>query len=1054
MSIAESSIRNKTVSWMVILLLVIGGYLSFQGLGRLEDPNFTIKQAVIVIQYPGASAQEVEEEVTLPIENAVQQLPYLDKVTSTTMNGLSQIMVEMKSTYRKDDLAQIWDEMRRKIRDMEGSLPSGVMTPVINDDFGDVYGYYLAVTGDGYEYNDLENYVDYLRRELVLVDGVGKVTVGGTRSRQLVMEVDRAKMNSLGLSVTDLQGLLSTQSLVTNAGSIRVGSEYIRIKPTGTVSSIDDIRNLTVGRNGDQLVYLSDVANLKLDYVDPPSHIYHFNGKPALTLGISFSTGVNVVNVGQAVRDRMEELEYMRPVGIDIGTIYDQPQQVEASVESFVIGLAESIGIVIVVLLIAMGLRPGILMSFVLLLTIAGTFIVMKVAGIELHRISLGALIIALGMLVDNAIVITEGVMIGLHNGLTRIEAAKRIVKNTSWPLLGATVIAITAFAPIGLSPDASGEFTGSLFWVLLISLFLSWILAITITPFLCYLMFKEEAGKAEPGEQSDPYKGIFYRLFRGLVRFCLRFRWLTVLLIMLTFAASVVGFGQVRQAFFPDSPLPMFIVDYWLPEGTDIRATETDAGKLEKYVTSMDSVESVTTTIGRGAERFMLTYNVEFNAPSYAQLIVRVKTFDDIEPTINQLRNYTTEHNPQAFVKFGRMAIGPSTKAKIEARFIGPDPQVLRELGEKGLEIMRAQPNAINVQQDWRERSKVIRPVFNDEEARRLGISKSDLDNAIALNVSGLSIGLYRQGSTLLPIVLRPPESERGTVEQLKNIQVYSQARQAYVSIEQVIDRIDVVWEDPLIKRRDRKRTLSVLADPDTDKGSNPVALLAQVRPAFEAIPLEPGYSLEWGGEFEAQAKANKSVFAFVPLGALLMVVITVFMFNSLRQTLVIWITVPLAIIGVSAGLLVMNTPFSFTAMLAVLSLSGMVIKNGIVLVEEIKLLNEEESMPWIEAIEQAAVSRMRPVTMAMITTVLGMIPLLPDVFFRPMAVSIMFGLSFATILTLIMVPVLFALFYRVKYRSPARIAKDEAKAAAKLAKKQAKIDAKIAKQRKAAES
>lgn len=1021
MSIAESAIRQKTVSWMVIVLLIIGGYISFQGLGRLEDPNFTIKQAVIVTQYPGASAQEVEEEVTLPIENALQQLPYLDNVTSTTMGGLSQIMVEMKSIYRKDDLAQIWDEMRRKIRDMESQLPPGVSSPIINDDFGDVYGYFLAVTGEGYSYNDLENYVDYLRRELVLVDGVGKVHVGGTRARQLIIEINRSQMNALGLSATGLQSLLSTQSLVTNAGNIRVGTEYIRIQPTGTVSNINDIRNLVVGRNGNQLVYLTDIAELKLDYRDPASHIYHYNGQNALTLGISFATGVNVVEVGKAVRDRMEALEYMRPIGIEVGVIYDQPSQVESSVDDFVVGLGQSIGIVIIVLLLAMGVRPGILMSFVLLLTIAGTFIVMNIAGIELHRISLGALIIALGMLVDNAIVITEGVMIGLHHGLTRIEAANRIVKNTSWPLLGATVIAITAFAPIGLSPDASGEFTGSLFWVLLISLFLSWILAITITPFLCYLMFKEEVGTKEGEAEPDPYKGVFYRLYRSLVRFCLRFRWFTVFLIMAMFAGSLVGFGHVRQAFFPDSPLPMFIVDYWLPEGSDIRATEADASKLEQYVKSLKTVEHVTTTIGRGADRFMLTYAVEFNAPSYAQLIVRTKHFDDIEPLIKQLKQHTHDEYPQAFVKFGRMAIGPATKAKIEARFIGPDPKVLRELGQQGLEILRNEPDAINVKQDWRERSKVIRPIFNDEEARRLGISKSDLDNAIALNVSGLNIGLYREGSTVLPIVLRPPEAERGTVEQLQNIQVFSPAKQAYVSIEQITDRIDVVWEDPLIKRRDRKRTLSVLADPNTDDGSNPAALLAKIRPAFESIPLEPGYSLQWGGEYEAQAKANKAVFAYVPLGALLMVVITVFMFNSIRQTLVIWITVPLAIIGVSTGLLVMNTPFSFTAMLAVLSLSGMLIKNGIVLVEEIKLLNEEQSMPWIQAIEQAAVSRMRPVTMAMITTVLGMIPLLPDVFFRPMAVSIMFGLGFATVLTLIMVPVLFALFYRVSHPNKA---------------------------------
>lgn len=1030
MTIAETTIRNKTISWMVIILLIAGGILAFNGLGRLEDPNFTIKQAMILTSYPGASPTEVEEEVTLPLENSLQQLPYLDNVTSTSSEGLSQIMVEMKSTYRKDDLIQIWDEMRVKVNDVVALFPPGVNTPIVNTEFGDVFGYFTAVTGEGYDYADLKDYADYLRRELVVVEGVGKVSVGGTRREELIIEINRSRMKSLGLSVTSLQGLLQTQNLVNDAGKVRVGSEYIRISSTGTVSSIDALKNLTVGRNNNQLIYLSDIADIKKDFVEIPSHIYRYNGKEALTLAVSFTGGVNVVEVGNRIKQRLQELEYARPIGMELGVIYDQPGQVDSSVKDFVVGLMQAVGIVIIVLLIAMGLRPGILMSIVLLLTIFGTFIIMNIAGIELHRISLGALIIALGMLVDNAIVITEGIMIGLKRGLTRIEAANRIVKNTIWPLLGATVIAITAFAPIGLSPDSSGEFTGSLFWVLFISLFLSWILAVTITPFLCYLMFKEEISNAknntsDESEEVDPYKGFAYKIYRGVLHLTLRFRYLTILAIIGVFVFSMMNFGNVRQAFFPASSLPLFTVDFWLPEGSDIRATEDNIKVFEKHVMTMEGVERVTSTIGRGADRFMLTYAPEVNFPSYAQLLVSTDSFERIDELLPKVRKYAAENFPQAFVKYDRMAIGPSTKAKIEARFIGPDPAVLRELGEKARMIFLAEKDAINIKQDWRERTKVIRPVFNDSEARRLGITKKDMDDAIALNVTGQTIGLFRDASQIMAIKLRPPKDERGSVENLNNVEIYSPAKQAYVNIEQVIQTIEIEWEDPLIKRRDRKRTLSVLADPNPDTDSNAASLLAKLRPAAEAIELPVGYNLKWGGEYEAQQDANKAVFAFVPLGALVMFMVTVFMFNSIKQTLAVWITVPLAMIGVTWGLLIMNAPFSFTALLAVLSLAGMLIKNGIVLVEEIKRLNEKEGDEILHAISNASVSRLRPVTMAMITTVLGMLPLLADVFFQPMAVTIMFGLSFATILTLILVPVLYALFYGVKYKKTPKLVK-----------------------------
>ncbi|PLW76687.1 efflux RND transporter permease subunit [Cohaesibacter celericrescens] len=1023
MNITNYAIENKTVSWMVTILLLAGGLMAFLGLGRLENPEFTIKQAVIVTAYPGASAQEVEEEITLPIETTLQQLAYVDNVTSISSSGLSQVTVEMLATYRKADLAQIWDEMRRKIRDMQATLPAGAQTPIINDDFGDVYGIFMAITGEGYSHQELNDYADYLRRELVLIKGVGKVSIGGELQKQIILEINRAKFSSHNLSVSALQGLLQGQNLVSNAGNIKVDSEYIRISSTGNYGNIDKIRDILLGQTGDELIYLSDVADVQVDYKQPPDHVYLFNGKQALTLGISFSSGVNVVEVGAEVQARLNQLEYSRPVGVELSTVYDQPALVDTSINDFLISLAQAVGIVIIVLLITMGARSGILMSLVLLLTICGTFIVMLFAGLELHRVSLGALIIALGMLVDNAIVVTDGILIGLKRGLTRVEAAQRIVSQTVWPLFGATVIAVVAFAPIGLSPDATGEFTGSLFWILLISLMISWVFAITLTPFLASMMFKEtpnsESEKASEPDITDPYKGLLYQVYKWVLLLTLRWRWISVAVLIGCMYAAVYGFGFVSQAFFPPSNLPVFTVDYWLPQGSDIRATISDMSKLEAVLQDNDKIKQVTSTIGSGAERFMLTYNAERSYPNYGQFIIEVNQYDELPEVRKWVDATFKELAPQAFTKSNRFSLGPSTKAKIEARISGPDAAELRRLARKVLEIYRSNPAAVNIRHDWRERSKVLQPQFAEAEARRLGISKSDIDKAILMNVSGLTIASLRDGSSTLPIILRPPLSERSSVEQLGNIQVYSPVLSRYIGIDQVVHSIDLAWEDPLVMRRDRKRTIQVWADADDNSDVDSFELFQELRPQVEAIELPTGYELSWGGEYESQNKANTAVFAFVPLGVLVMFAITVMLFNSVRQTLVVWLTLPLAIIGVTSGLLLFNQPFSFTAMLGFLSLSGMLLKNGIVLIEEIKRLNEEEGVKMHDAITHAAVSRLRPVSMAAITTILGLIPLLTDVFFAPLAVTIMFGLAAATILTLIVVPVLFALFYRVSYRS-----------------------------------
>ena len=1015
MSFAALAIERKVISWMFALFLLIGGTVAYFGLGQLEDPEFTLKKAMVITLYPGASPQQVEEEVTFPIENAIQQLPYVDYVTSISSPGKSQITVEMKSNYRKQDLRQIWDELRRKINDQASSMPSGVYPSKIMDDFGDVYGVMYAVTGDGYSYDELKDYVDYLKRELVLVDGVSKVTVGGEQQAQVMVEISTRKLAQLGISPNRIYQLLQTQNSVSNDCKVRVGDESIRLHPTGEFKDVKELENLLISKPGEnELIYLGDVATVFREYAEVPNNIIRYNQQQALLVGVSFSTGVNVVDVGANIDAHLASLEYQRPHGMEINSVYNQPEEVEKSVSGFIISLLEAVAIVIVVLLVFMGFKSGVLIGVILLLTVLGTFIFMKLFAIDLQRISLGALIIALGMLVDNAIVVTEGILINLKRGQTKLQAATNIVNQTKWPLLGATVIAITAFAPIGLSSDASGEFAGSLFWVLFISLLLSWITAITLTPFFADLMFKQATEK-QPHHDEDPYQGVIFNVYKGVLHTAMRYRKTTLLLMVIMLVSSVYGFKFIKQSFFPASNTPMFYVDYWHTQGADIHTTMDGVAKLEKFLQADPLVEEITTTVGQGAPRFMLTYAPEKSYPAYGQLIIRVKDREAVTTMIKKVRDYQHEHVLDAQLKVKRMEIGPSTDAKIEARFSGADPVVLRQLAKEAKDILHQDAGAFNIRDDWRARSKLIRPQFNEQKARRLGIAKSDLDQLLLTSLSGKQVGVYKDGTQMLPIIARSPAEERLNVESLRDLQIYSPVLGVFVPVTQVVDDFVVEWEDSLIMRRDRKRTITVMADHDVIGDETPAKLFARVRKDIEAIELPRGYELQWGGEYESSTDAQKAIFGSLPLGYLAMFAITVLLFNSVKKPLVIWATVPLAIVGVSAGLLLMNAAFSFMALLGLLSLSGMLIKNGIVLVDQINLELDSGKDPY-KAVFDSGVSRVRPVAMAAITTILGMIPLLFDVFFQSMAVTIMFGLGFATVLTLIVVPVLYTMLFKIK--------------------------------------
>ncbi|MEH0724256.1 efflux RND transporter permease subunit [Vibrio alginolyticus] len=1016
MKIAEYSIKNQIVSWTFVVLLLVGGAFSFSKLGQLEFPEFPIPQAMVNTQYPGASPEQVEEEVTLPLELAIQELEYIKNITSVSSSGASQITVEISDQFTSEQYPQIWDELRRKVGDIQSSLPPSALTSIVNDDFSDVYGMLFSISGSDYSYRELEEYAKKLRRELTLVKGVKKVSIAGQVEEQIIVEISTEKLVSLGIDPELIYQQINAQNTVSNAGRLVVEGQSVRIHPSGEYQNLEDLKQLTISIPGrSDVVYLRDIAKVYRDYDRTPLNLYSSAGHKALSLGISFSDGVNVVDIGENVTSRLAQLESEQPFGMTLSQVYNQADIVDKAVSDFLLSLLQAIVIVIIVLLIAMGVRSGLLMGAILLLTISGTFIGMHLLSIQLQLISLGALIIALGMLVDNAIVVTEGILVGLQRGLSKLESIKLVVQQSTWPLLGATVVAIIAFAPIGLSPDTTGEFLNSLFKVLLISLSVSWLLALTLTPFFCFLFF-DEPKQAMAGELSDPYKGALFSFYRKVLRRALQFRWVSLLLTVLAMVAALIGFSNIKESFFPPSNTPVFFVDVWMQEGTDILETQRQMHKLESEVLNFEEVKNITTVMGMGAQRFVLTYNPENVYSSYGQLIIEVDTLNTIKTLLPKIKQRFESNYPEFEYKFKLLENGPSPLARIEARFYGSDPVVLRELGQKAMDIMKGHPGAVDIRNNWRQPVYVARPRMDEAGAHRSGVSKAALDNALLVNFTGKQIGTYKEGSYIAPIVVRAPEAERLDANRINDVQVWSQTHQTFLPIQQAVHKFDVEMENPLIMRRNLKRVLSVLADVEPFGTETPESMRQKMREEIESIALPDGYYLEWGGEFETSTEAQSSLFGSVPFGYLTMFIITVLLFGTLRQPIAIWATVPLSLIGIASGLLLLNVPFSFTALLGMLSLSGMIIKNGIVLVEQINIESSRASKVQT-AIVDACVSRVRPVCMAAITTMLGMLPLLADAFFRSMAVTIIFGLGFATVLTLVVLPVIYSLLYRIKF-------------------------------------
>lgn len=1016
MDIARYSINNPVNTWLLILICLVGGVFAYLDIERLEDPAFVIKEAVVMTPYPGASAEEVEREVSDVLERAVQQMPQLGEVRTRSMAGLSEMRIEILDTYRGPQIPQIWDELRRRIGDARGDLPPGAYAPIVNDNFGDVFGIYYAITGDGLTRTELYEAAKALHRGLRPVEGVGQIEIAGMVQEQFLVEIPQASLEARRIAPEEIALALDDAQSELHAGGVPGDGLFLRISPSGAFDSLESLRALAVG-SGDARVRLGDIADIRRVFEERPSHTVFHDGREAVTIGIAGLPSVNIVEVGANVDAALERLMAQMPIGIELHPIYDQPQVVDDEVGSFVFNLFLSLAIVIAVLCVVMGVRAGLVIGAIVLLSVGGTLVVMNLLGLELERVSLAALIIAMGMLVDNALVICDGIQVRMKQGRSAMVAASRSVQATRWALLGATVIGILAFAGIGLSQDSTGEFMFSLFVVIAVSLLLSWILAVTVLPMLAYRYLatdEERARDDDAGDESDGgsvFQGKLFQRFRRVMDWTLDRARLTVAVAAAITLACAVGFGFLPQSFFPPASTPIGFVDINTRAGSDVRATSEAAREVDAYIRETFDVAGTLTLVGQGATRFILTYGPAMPDAAYAQVMVMVDDADDLDAILSQINREAAERFPDLEVHGERLVFGAATEARIEARFSGDSPEVLRGLSARAQAVMRG-GDLLNVRDDWRQRELLLRPRLDPARMAEAGVTRQDVAQALMTATDGIQLAVFRDEDELRPVLLRVPESERVDAGGLLDRAIWASLSQRYVRLSDVADGVEAVQVEANIQRRDRQRVISVRGEPHI--GEEASMARQRIVDGIEAIELPPGYTLAWGGEHEESSDAQGALFGTLLMPYLAMILITVLMFARVRQPLLIWALVPMSICGVTVGLAISGFPFGFVALLGLISLTGLLLKNAIVLVEEIDR-QIAEGVPRRTAIVEGTTSRLSPVVLLCATTLAGMVPLLPDPLFGSMAVSIMGGLLFATVLTLLVLPALYALFFKI---------------------------------------
>lgn len=1020
----DKILNQKTLLIAFLIILVVGGIGSFSGLSKLEDPEIPVKAAVVITPYPGASAEEVDLEVTDVMEKAIQRLENIDYIESRSMPGMSQVTVYIKGHVNTDELPQIWDHLRRKVSDTRSALPQGASDPIVNDDFGDVYGIFMAVTSDGFTYKELDEYTDYLKSQLHLVNGVKRIEVIGKQTETVDLIFSPERFAELGVNPMSIVQILNDQGDVVDAGSIISGSERIRLNIGRKFQTLDEIRNLNIPATNGKSFRLGDITEISRGYLTPKRAGVSYNNLDALGLAIAMESGDNIIKLGERIDVALEQLKKDVPVGIEVHKIYDQPSKVKSAINDFTINLAESVAIVVVVLLFAMGLKAGLLIASSLVFTILGTFIVMGFMGMTLDKISLGAIVIAMGMLVDNAIVIVDGILADLQKGVKRSKAFVVSAKQNAIPLIGATLVAILAFMPLAFNTTAAGEFLKPLFFVLAISLSMSWILSITQVPFMAAFFYKKKKTTEKKKSQSkDLYTGPVYKFFGGIIRYALWHKMLFTIATLVVLVLSFSAFNLLNKDFFPGWNYNQFMVEYRLPQGSDIAQVEKDLFDIKADLLTWKEVRSITSNLGSSPVRYTLSRPMNSFNPAYGELIIDAEDYKAADDLIAKIESYLPEKYPNAEIRCRKYS-SMGGEYKIQAVFSGPDKEVLLDLATKAKSIMQQEPGAVFVNDDWGNEIKTLLPVYSPVKAQRLNISKGAVASALSIATNGMPVGVFYENNTQMPVILKMNSGVQHNPSVIETIPVWGNYSQSSTPLAQVIDSMAMQSEFYLIKRYNGERAIKVQCDPA--HGLTAPTVLDRFKKQIEEISLPSGYKLAWHGEIKDSNTANKALLENLPLALLLMALIAIGLFNNFRQPVIVFLIVPLAFIGIIVGFLVTRMNFGFIAIVGGLGLIGMMIKNSVVLMDQINLEIQSGKTPVI-AIIRAAISRVRPVSMASLTTILGMFPLLFDPIFQGMAVAIMFGLLFGTIITLLVVPVLYALFYRIDTSKLAIIGKSK---------------------------
>ena len=1019
-NLSRWALEHIPLTRYLIAVLLLGGMLAYKNLGQDEDPPFTFRSMVVQAFWPGATSLQMAEQVTDKLEKKLQETPFINEITSYSKPGQTLIILSLRESTPPKEVTQAWYQVRKKIGDIRSTLPSGVQGPVFNDEFGDTYGSIFALSGDGFTYAELKDYADLVRQQLLGVKKVSKVELFGVQDEKINIEFSHKKFAQLGLTIEQIANQITTQNVVEATGVVVTPTDNLQVRVSGALRTVKDLEELELRANNTTF-RLGDFATIKREYLDPPRDKMRFNGKEVIGLGVSMEKGGNIIQMGKDLEKTVNAMKNKLPVGIELERVSDQPAAVTASVGEFLHTLVEAVLIVLAVSFVSLGLhtkpklrldaRPGLVVALTIPLVLAVTFLFMRILNIDLHKISLGALIIALGLLVDDAIIAVEMMVRKMEEGHSRLEAATFAYTSTAMPMLTGTLITVAGFLPIGLAASAAGEYTFSLFSVNAIALVTSWIVAVVFTPYIGYILLK-----VKPHSEGVGHHELFdtpgYRKFRAVVNWCVEYRKTTIVATLVVFFLGVYGFKFIEKQFFPDSSRPELMVEMWSPEGTAFAQTERHAKKFEEFIRKEPGVASVTTYVGTGSPRFYLPLNQIFPQTNVSQTVVLAKDLHSREELRKKIRDVFKTDFPEVRGRVQLLPNGPPVPYPVQFRVTGTEVDKVRAIADQVKDIMRANPNAVGVNDNWNESIKVLRLDLDQDKMRALGVTSQTVMRAANTILSGTPIGQFREGIRLIDIQVRQPLDERSTIAVLNDTYIPTNSGRS-VPISQLA-RVHFVWEPGVVWREGREWAITVQSD--VVEGVQGPTVSGQINPKLDELraKLPPGYEIKVKGAASDSSAAEESIAANLPLAVFIIFTLLMLQLHSFSRALLVFLTGPLGVAGAAMALLVMGRPLGFVANLGIIALFGMIIRNSVILVDQIEQ-DIKAGVPAWDAIVESAVRRCRPIILTAAAAALAMIPLSRSVFWGPMAVAIMGGLILATALTLLFLPALYAAWFRV---------------------------------------